>query len=194
MSFLRDSGKDILRKRILEVRDSMDPVLRRSKDEKIRMKILNLREFINSTGVMLFASFRSEVNTLRLMEDILYLKKRLFLPKVNPVMKGLEVYEVTSLESLEPGHMGIPEPSITCRVADIHDIDLIIAPGVVFDRRGGRIGYGRGYYDKLLRDFKKRILIMGIAYDEQVVDLVPMEEHDVYMDIIVTDREVYYGY
>ncbi len=189
-----DSSKDILRKDILNIRDSMDPVLRRSKDERIRMKILRLREFIDSKGVMLFASFRSEVNTMRLMEDILFFKKRLFLPKVDPAKKVLKVYEVTSLDSLKPGHMGIPEPSIICRVADIHDIDLIIAPGVVFDRRGGRIGYGRGYYDKLLRGFKNRILIIGIAYDEQVIDVVPMEEHDIYMDIIVTDREVYYGY
>lgn len=188
------SGKDVIRKMVLRIRDSLDPVLKESKDDIIRGRILKLREFIDARGVMLFASMMSEVNTFRLMEDVLTLRKRLFLPKVNTRKKELDIYEVNNLNSLKPGHMGIPEPVDSCRIGYPFDIDLIIAPGVVFDKYGGRIGYGKGYYDKLLRSFKNRILIIGIAYDEQVVDNVPMEEHDIYMDMVVTDKEVYYGH
>jgi 5-formyltetrahydrofolate cyclo-ligase len=76
------------------------------------------------------------------------------------------------------------------RLRELKDVDLVIVPGVCFDRSGNRLGYGAGYYDILLSHVKDKIPFVALAYEEQLVDTIPAEDHDVRVDIIVTDGHI----
>lgn len=141
---------------------------------------------------MAYSSLGSEIDTLPLLLAVLEGGKTLLLPKVNPAAGALEVYEVKNIESdLRAGVWGILEPVpeiCVCRAPSQQE--LILVPGVAFDRQGGRIGYGRGYYDKLLascRGVNHFPRAIAAAFETQVVDAIPMEPHDVRIDMLVTE-------
>jgi 5-formyltetrahydrofolate cyclo-ligase len=92
---------------------------------------------------------------------------------------------------LKSGYMGIPEPSLPDeRLVNLNEIDIVIIPGAAFDYSGNRLGYGAGYYDILLSGRKRRMPVIALAYEEQIVDSIPAEDHDVKVDMIVTDKRV----
>jgi 5-formyltetrahydrofolate cyclo-ligase len=183
--------KKILRKKVLERRDSIPPSLRKKKDILIKQKLFCLPEFRTAKAILFYASFRTEVDTTGMIEESLRMGKTVFVPKVDKIGHLLRLYETKDLRELSPGYMGIPEPSLPDqRVREIKDVDLVIVPGACFDRFGNRLGYGAGYYDILLSDVKKKIPFIALAYEEQLIDLIQSENHDVRVDIIVTDDEV----
>ncbi|MFN3740020.1 MAG: 5-formyltetrahydrofolate cyclo-ligase [Thermodesulfovibrionales bacterium] len=186
------SNKALLRKSILEKRDSIEPSLRDKKNELIKKRLTEIREFKEAKGILLYASFRSEPDTHGIIRDCLLAGKRVFLPRVNKEKRELEIREINSPDQLKKGYSGIPEPDEDSPLRDKNEAQLIIVPGVAFDRRGGRIGYGAGYYDKLLSVLNEEIPVVAIAYDEQIVDEIPLEGHDKLVDLIITDREVIY--
>jgi len=101
------------------------------------------------------------------------------------------LHEIKDISELSPGYMGIPEPSLSGeRLVRLDDIELVIIPGSAFDCSGNRLGYGGGYYDILLSEGKRKVPVIALAYEEQLVDLIPSEVHDVKVDIIVTDKQV----
>jgi len=141
--------------------------------------------------VLFYASFRSEVETLSLLRASLAMGKKVLLPNVDTKNSVLTLYEIKNMNELAPGYMGIPEPNLSDeRCAVIDDADLAIIPGAAFDLSGNRLGYGAGYYDNLLSGRSRRMPIIALAYDEQLVDSIPAEKHDVTVDIIVTDMRV----
>lgn len=184
--------KSFLRKEVLGKRDSIPPEVRRTKNRLLLEHLLTLAEVREATSIFLFASFRTEVDTMAMIGQFLSEGKRIFLPVVDRENHRLVLYEIRNMEELSAGYMGIPEPSVRTdeRLIAIDDIDLAIIPGAAFDERGNRIGYGGGYYDILLSGLKKRIPIIAVAYEEQIVESVPSEPHDIRVDIIVTDRRV----
>lgn len=180
-----------IRKAVLARRDSIDPGTRRTKDSFIKERFFSLSGFRRAEIIFCFASFRSEVSTFPLIEESLRLGKRVILPSVDSAKKELRLFEIEGLNELSPGYMGIPEPHASGeRERDINDADLIVMPGAAFDPKGNRLGYGAGYYDKLLSGLKKKIPLLALAYEEQIVDTLPAEPHDVRVDVIVTDRRV----
>lgn len=184
-------NKSLLRKLTIKRRNSLSLAERRQKDELIFQRLTALKEFKEAKVVLCYASFSSEVDTVRLIDHVLK-ERRVLLPRVNQLIKKLEIREIRSLEELKNGHMGIPEPDITTPLRDLNLSEIIIIPGVAFDRKCGRIGYGTGYYDKLLSGLKKPIHLVALAYEEQLVDEISLETHDKRVDIIVTDKEVIY--
>lgn len=103
----------------------------------------------------------------------------------------LQAYYVPTLDSLQPGAMGIMEPDPHfCIAADPSEIDLIIVPGVAFDTVGGRIGYGKGCYDRFLSRLLADVPVIGLAYDFQVLPRVPQNTNDIRMDLIVTEKGI----
>jgi len=178
-----------LRNAALKKRDSIPAGEKRLKDKAIKERLLSLEEFRDARSVLFYASFRSEVETLSLIKEALKMGKRVSLPVVDVKAGRLRLSEVKGLEGLSPGYMGIPEPK-TERPVGLDAIDLVIVPGAAFDRQGGRLGYGKGYYDKLLREAKTGCLFLGLAYGEQIVGKVPVEGHDIKADAIITDKEV----
>ncbi|NOY65284.1 MAG: 5-formyltetrahydrofolate cyclo-ligase [Nitrospirae bacterium] len=183
--------KKELRKETIEKRDRIPPEVRAIKDREIMDRLITYKPFAEAGTIMLFASFRTEVNTFPIIEKALQRGKKVALPRVNKSEGILELYYIESMEQLETGYMGIKEP-ITApeRIALVEDMEVIVLPGVAFDEKGGRIGYGGGYYDRLLDSLKKVPLLVAIAYEEQIVDEIPLEQHDKRVQVIITDKRI----
>jgi 5-formyltetrahydrofolate cyclo-ligase len=184
---LRKELKKEIRKDVLKKRADIKGHERSRKDSAIRERLFSMKEFKESQRILFFASFGAEVETLEIIKNSISMGKAAMIPKVGK--DGLEIYEIKSMDELSPGYMGIPEPEPrpeTMRRLD--DIDMVVIPGVAFDGKGSRLGYGKGYYDKLLSKMKKKIPIVAPAYEEQVVEYIPSEPHDIKIDKIVTDE------
>jgi 5-formyltetrahydrofolate cyclo-ligase len=182
----RDIRKETLRKRDEISRDDKNV-----KDVNIKEKLFSLHEFNSAKTILFYASFRSEVETLSMIRESLKIGKRIVLPKVDKKKHGLKLYEIKDINELSQGYMGILEPFLPDkRLIDLDEISLIITPGASFDYSGNRLGYGGGYYDIMLSERKKNIPVIGLAYEEQVVDTIPSEKHDVKVNMIVTDKRV----
>jgi 5-formyltetrahydrofolate cyclo-ligase len=189
---LRQSDpKAELRSVAIAKRDAIPLPVRKIKDAAIAERVFGLDIFSNASVVLLYASFRSEVSTGGIIEKALESGKKVLLPKVDTEETKLRLYEIKSVDDLEPGYMGIPEPQASEEnSADIDDIDMVIVPGAAFDENGNRLGYGKGYYDRLLSGEGARPAIAALAYEEQIVKDIPAEPHDVKMELIITDRRV----
>ena len=179
-----------IRKELLSKRDNIPPDVRMAKNRMVRERMLSLEEFRNAGIIFFFASFRTEVDTTEMIKSALSSGKRVLLPKVDKDSHELLLYEIRDFGELAPGYMGIPEPTFQGRQMSINDADIVIIPGAGFDVSGNRIGYGGGYYDRLLSGLQKHIPVIAPAYEEQVVDSVPSEPHDIRVQMIVTDRRV----
>ena len=183
--------KSRIRQDVLTKRDSLDPDIRKAKDDRIKERLFSLPEFQQAPILFLFASFRSEVSTFTQIAEALTLGKRVILPSVDSMNKELRLYEIKELSELSAGYMGIPEPAVTeDRERDINDVTLVIMPGAAFDPKGNRLGYGGGYYDRLLSRLRRKIPLVALAYEEQLVDSLPAGPHDIRVHMIVTDRRV----
>jgi 5,10-methenyltetrahydrofolate synthetase len=142
-------------------------------------------EFQRAPRVMAYCSFGSEIDTSSLLRQILGRGKTLLLPKINRGL--LEVYLVKDLATdLVAGMWGILEPDpARCEAHALAEKDLAVLPGVAFDRHGGRVGYGKGYYDRLLA--KCNPVTVAAAFEVQVFDQVPTEPHDARIDRLITE-------
>lgn len=187
---MRDKAS--LREALLRKRDAIPPEVRRLKNRLVQERLITLDEINNAGVLFFFASFRTEVDTIGMIKKSLAEGKRIVLPKVDKGRHILLLYEIKSMDELSPGCMGIPEPSVNTegRLFGINDVDAAIIPGAGFDISGNRIGYGAGYYDILLSGLTKDIPLVSLAYEEQVVDSIPSEPHDIRIHMIVTDRRI----
>ena len=186
------TDKSNLRAELMKKRDAIPTEVRRAKDRLIRERLLALDEIKVSNLIFFFASFRSEIDTLEPMTLLLAEGKRIVLPKVDRKNHLLLLYEIKSIEELVPGYMGIPEPAVLSgeRATAVNDIEAVVIPGAGFDEAGNRIGYGGGYYDRLLASIGKDLPVIAPAYEEQITESIPSEPHDIKVTMIVTDRRV----
>ena len=177
-----------LRAAALLRRDALPPSLRQAHTHAILEAILATDDFRQAQTIMAYCSFGSELDTTPLLQAIRDQHKALALPRVNQTTATLDVYQVNHLHAdLLSGPWGIREPNPgTCLAQTLQDIDLILVPGVAFDRHGGRIGYGKGYYDQLLTAPDRPPTLAG-AFEAQVIEAVPMAPHDVPIDTLVTE-------
>lgn len=141
--------------------------------------------FMLAERILVYHSLPDELSTLDFI-DRWYTRKRFFLPRVNGVNLDILPYDRSRLHL---GAFHIEEPDGE-ELTPVEDIELIIVPGVAYDRRGCRVGRGKGYYDRLLSGTKA--VKIGVAYDFQLVDDIDTDEFDVPVDIVITDRNVYY--
>lgn len=185
------NAKKIIRREILLKRDAIPENIKKEKDTAIRQRIIQLPEFTDAKTILFYASFRSEVDTSEMIKITLSQGKRAILPKVDKENKMLKLYEIKAMSELMQGYMGISEPSVSeGKLTGLDDIDLIIIPGAAFDIHGNRLGYGAGFYDRLLAGMKNKISIIAPAYEEQIIEKIPSEPHDVKVTKIVTDMRV----
>ncbi len=184
------ADKASIRKGVLAKRDGIPPAEKKIKDRSIEIRLFGLSEFRTAETILLFASFRSEVDTCGMISRSIEEGKRVVLPRVEGNNLGL--YEIRDIVELVPGYMKIPEPSVLTedRKITIHDMDLIIVPGAAFDGAGNRIGYGGGFYDRLLAAADRGISIVAPAYEMQVIASVPTDPHDKKVKLIVTEGRV----
>lgn len=182
--------KSSIRKNVLALRDFLNPEDKREKDDSIFEKVISSPEYKRSKGVLLFASFRSEINTDKIILHSLEIGKVTVLPVVDREEKRLRLYRIEGMEDLKPGYIGIPEPRSRTGEMSLRDMDFILVPGLAFDIKCARIGYGGGYYDKLLGSISDRPFLLAPAYEEQIVDDIPVEEHDIRMDMVLTEKRI----
>lgn len=176
--------KRALRKEILGKRDLMkkEDVIKKSKE--IKEKLFLVPEFINAKTIAFYVSFNNEVFTHSIIKELLG-KKRILVPKV--LDNEIIFSEITNFNELKPGKSGILEP-VAIKKTGYGEIDLIIVPGIAFDKKGHRVGYGYGMYDKLLKKIKCKKI--GLAFSMQIAKEIPKEEYDVAVDKIITEKEV----
>ncbi len=146
--------------------------------------ILESTVWQRANQVMLYAPMSGELNVSSLMESGLKNSKLVALPRFSVKKKSYEVCEVDSLSDLVPGKFGVPEPTSNSQITDTKQLDLAIVPGVAFCGLGGRLGRGGGYFDRLLADILAKKC--GVCFEQQVYPDVPVERHDVKMDMIAT--------
>ncbi|MEW6547138.1 MAG: 5-formyltetrahydrofolate cyclo-ligase [Bacillota bacterium] len=177
-----------LRRRVLAQRLALAPEEVVALSERVKSHLLSHPVWQVSRVVLGYASFRQEVDTFPLLADAVASGKELALPRVDRKRRVLDLLRVRDLAAdLVPGYQGILEPDPgRCPPVDAALVDLVLVPGVVFDRRGFRLGYGGGYYDRLL-GYLPRAVRVGLAFSLQVVDQLPVLPHDLPVDILVTE-------
>ncbi|HAY82006.1 MAG TPA: 5-formyltetrahydrofolate cyclo-ligase [Planctomycetaceae bacterium] len=175
---------------------------RRAQPEKdtlsrqIVAKFMALPEYEAAETVMFYVDVRAEVRTRHDLEAALASGKRIVVPYC---LDGeLELFHLEAMEELELGMYKILEPRSELRERNEkhlqpQDLDLIMVPGVAFDQEGGRTGHGKGYYDKLLEHARPDTPLVALAFECQMFEGIPMQAHDIYMDKVITETDVYVG-
>lgn len=171
-----------------------------NKDELSRRIVgafMALPEYATADTVMFYVDVRSEVRTRLDLEAALDSGKTIVVPWCNDDGE-LELFKLTSMDQLELGMYKILEPRKELRDQPQHQIsveqlDLIMVPGVGFDQRGARMGHGKGYYDKLLEHARTDAPLIALAFECQMFPDIPVADHDVFMDKIITEDAVYQG-
>ncbi len=185
---LRDA-KRILRERVLAARDQMAADARDAATAAITQGIAALSSFAAAHTVLLTLAFRSEWDTLPLVRAAIKSGKRVALPRVDTATRMLVLHAIADpAVDILPGYSGIPEPTLSCVVVMPQEIDWVLVPGVAFDTVGRRLGYGGGFYDRLLPLFSARTARVAGAFELQMVERVPAAPHDLAIDTIVTER------
>lgn len=184
--------KDDARRRALTVRNALTPEYRAAHSGIIMEKVLQSRQYEQARIVLSYCAFRTEVDTDLLNREALSQGKELYLPRTYAGRKRMSFYPVSDLSELESGYQGILEPRETVsfeRRAEeenslVREDVLMVMPGVAFDRRGYRMGYGGGYYDRYLFQYGAGITSLLVAFKEQKVSFLPADELDVKPDFI----------
>lgn len=187
---LLQEQKARIRHDALARRDAMATAARAAASATIRRRLLRLPAVASARTLLAFAAFGSEVDLDPLLTDLAARGIGIFLPFVQTfVPPDMGIARVKNLDrDLAPSRLGIREPDPRRRrAARIDRIDVVIAPGVAFDTAGGRIGYGGGFYDRLLPRLRPGTPVIAVAFETQIVAHVPTDAHDRRVDVVVTE-------
>ncbi|HEY7788570.1 MAG TPA: 5-formyltetrahydrofolate cyclo-ligase [Casimicrobiaceae bacterium] len=187
---LRDT-KQALREAIAGARDALPAAWRAQASQAIAARIADLDSFARARVVLLTLPCRSEWDARLLAHRALAAGKVVVAPRVDTSTRMLRPFQIDDLErDVESGYRGIPEPRVTCREIALERVEWVLVPGLAFDASRRRLGYGGGYYDRLLPSVPPAASRVAGAFDVQIVDAVPTAPHDVAVDCIVTERRV----
>ncbi|HVO87618.1 MAG TPA: 5-formyltetrahydrofolate cyclo-ligase [Casimicrobiaceae bacterium] len=187
---LRDA-KQALRTNAIAARDALSPQFRAEASQAIAARIVRLASFADARTILLNLPFRSEWDTRLLAYAALDAGKTLVIPRVDPLARMLVLHRVSDPDAdVAPGYRMIPEPLVALPRVEPQGIEWVLVPGVAFDLAGRRLGYGGGYYDRLLPTLPRTAHRVAGAFEAQVVDLVPAAPHDVDIDCLVTEQRV----
>jgi 5-formyltetrahydrofolate cyclo-ligase len=183
------AAKRTVRERIQRARDELPAADRLRAGAAITTAIAARADFAAARTVLLSFSFRSEWETRPLVAAALAAGKTVGAPRVEAATRMLELRRVADLDAdLAPGYRGIAEPLPHCPPLALAAIDWVLVPGVAFDTSGYRIGYGGGYYDRLLPLLRADARRVSGVFELQLVEQVPAAPHDLTVDAIVTER------
>lgn len=162
---------------------------RAAKSRLMADRLFEAEEYRVAKTLLIYISVGSEVETEAIMHHATAAGKRVAVPLCRTDTCTMEAYAIDSFDELEPGSYGIPEPkSYGRQPLSKEEIDLIIVPGLGFDKRGFRMGYGKGYYDRYLRDFKGRSI--GLCFEECLMDEIVHDEYDVSVHKVITENQI----
>lgn len=180
------SSKAQLRAKHKQIRSRLSHSKKALLDQKLSERVLGCEEYSRSVTVFAFISKDIEVDTSLIIADALAKGKRLAVPRCNSDGKTLTFYYISSTADLTCGAFGILEPDVNkCAAAKKSDADLILVPGLAYDRRGYRIGFGKGFYDRFLSDAECPTL--GLCYSCCVEEELTADEHDLPVGLLITD-------
>ncbi len=194
-----DASKKELRTRMKEIRAAIPDDVREAQNKAITNILLNTSLYESAAFILTYVSYGTEVDTRAFIRQALRDGKKVYVPKILSNRK-MDFFLCEDLGSLSAGKMGIPEPDpdpetlfpYTTHISlDSAENCMILVPGLAFDSKLGRIGYGGGYYDQYLSHFCKKMSI-GMAFNEQIIDEVPMGQEDIPMDLVVTPDRAYF--
>lgn len=187
VAYLREHAKRELRSRMRSVRAVMPASAREERSRAAAQRLIELAEYVGAQTIVGFSAIQKEIDPALLLAGARASGKRVGLPRV--VEQVLELHEFRDVSELVEGAFGVLEPAAGAPVIAPAEVDLVIVPGLAFDERGHRLGYGRAFYDRLLPGMSKAFRL-GFAYDFQVVMELPNDAHDVPMHAVVTDLRV----
>lgn len=177
------TDKQILREKFLDMRLKMSPEELKQRSEKVIQNLVSIKYFVTAKNVLIYYPIKNEVDLLCLLDR--YQDKNFYFPVIDFENKQLKIRRYNG--EFYENKYGIKEPTGT-QDSKPAVIDFAIIPGIVFDKKGYRIGYGGGYYDKFLKNFQN--ISCGVCFDEQIVDELPNCDYDVKVDYIVSDKRI----
>jgi 5-formyltetrahydrofolate cyclo-ligase len=187
---LRDD-KRTLRESLIAARDALPAAMRARASRSIADRIAALPAWRAARFVLLTLPFRSEWDARLAVRDALADGKTVAVPRVDAPARMLHALVIEDLErDVEPGYRGIPEPRADRPAIPLDRIDWVLVPGIAFDPAGKRLGYGGGYYDRLLPLLPPAAERVAGAFEAQIVERVPAARHDIGVDCIVTERRM----
>lgn len=185
--------KKEIRETILQEKIKFSKAIVKEKSLAIFDTLKETNFYKNANNIMVYITLENEneVPTEPIIDDLLNKGKRIFIPLTVHKTKELIVSELKNVEKdLKVGNFGVMEPKKeTTRPVDPSILDIVIVPGVVFDKKGYRIGHGAGYYDRFLPGLSKKTTTVSLAFDMQLIDKVPTERHDIAVEYIITEKQ-----
>ena len=175
--------KKEIRRKIKNLRTMLSEIEKQKAAEEVFARLEQTAAFIMADRILMYHSLPDELSTHAFLSKWKN-QKHFYLPRVNGVNLDILPFDESRLEL---GAFHIEEPSGE-ETVDPATLELIIVPAVAYDRRGNRLGRGKGFYDRLLKTTKATK--MGVGYDFQLLDEIPTEPHDVRMDVIITQNEI----
>lgn len=187
----KKSRKALLRREILDRRQKLSAKEIECWSRSINEYIIGSKSFQKAQTVMAYVSFRNEVDVSLLIQTALNQGKQVLLPVTNWKEKRLSPVAINAYpEDLVISRYGIAEP-VSKKPYPEELINLVIIPGVAFDIKGYRLGYGQGFYDRFLARLSAETTLIGVGFSLQILDTVYAEEHDFRLPLIVTEKEIY---
>ncbi|MBA2117254.1 5-formyltetrahydrofolate cyclo-ligase [Bremerella alba] len=187
---MNPSDKNDIRREAIARRQALDDGSQRS--EAIQHRLLTEFPIREGSNWLVYVSVRNEVKTMGILEEVLRVKGQVVVPYCLS-NNELGLFLLTDLQQLEHGSFGIKEPLAALRSersVPSETLDTVVMPGVAFDRRGNRIGYGKGYFDRLLKTLSGDCIKVGLAYDCQIYPKIPSEAHDLPVDHLITETQM----
>lgn len=179
--------KSQIRKKLLAKRQSLPQKQTELSNKKITRKLRKTTEFKRAKIVLAYHPIHNEIDVTEL---ILKTKKTFVLPRICAKSNRLHCHKVANINELKTGKFNIKEPSTKHPVIARNKIDLVLTPGIAFDKKGNRIGYGKGYFDKLFKTLSTDCIKIALAHDFQIIENIPAEKHDQKVDFIVTEKRI----
>ena len=193
MEEIREKKQEI-RNNIAKILEGFSDEERVKKTKQIEDSLFEFANFLEVKIVLLYVNNKTEVNSRNIIKKCFDFNKIVILPAFNIKTYKMKLMKVDDPDNdLITGPRGILEPDINrCKVVPVDCIDLAIIPGVAFDEKGGRIGSGEGYYDRFIPKLSVTTRKVAIALECQIIQQVPVESHDKYVDIIITEERIIY--
>ena len=183
------NSKGAVRTQMRRLREGLAPADREERSGRIAERLRRLEAFWRARRVLFYAADGGEVETLPLLERWIEGGRKVILPRVEG--ETMILVEVDGLKDLAPGYRGLLEPrSDRGRVVPWEEVEVALVPGLAFDLEGNRLGRGGGHYDRTLARIGSKVFKIGLAFDFQVVDRLPVEARDVPVDCVVTESRM----
>ena len=180
--------KNELRQKYRALRDSFGEEFINKASYSTSNNLQKIEEFVKADIVLLYYPTKNEISPLPLFEICLKMGKTVAFPVCQKESTTLMFKKVTSLDMLSPSSFGIFEPNEECEIIIPTEKTICITPALLFSKKGHRLGYGKGYYDRFLKDFNG--ISVGFSYSDCVLDFIPHDAHDIPLDMIITESEV----